>query len=491
MIMATHTTQLLVISTARAGLALGALLAGCAGSEGIGPGPSLGLDREDPDSDTDDRGTDGNSSGESSGDEPPVPGVCGDGKVDAGEDCDDGVHGACNADCTLVSSCGDALRNGAGEACDDGNASSDDGCLADCSIPESCEAIKDFDSSAPDGFYIVDPDGEGGEDDSEVFCDMSFFIAGWGESHSLPDAFGWTTAGADVAVDDVGGDPRPEIVILYVDDPAGDNHGYYRIGRELDEDGVPILDWSESRVIPGSFGLDTTGAGLALADVDLDGNTDLVVSYVGSGITGDDHGYYRIGWSLDQYGQVADGWSDAIEIPGNFGSTAAEAGTAVLDLDDDGAMDIISFHVREPFLGLGETTGHYQIGWGIDESGQASAWSDEILIPGAFAGAAAGITVVDAPVAGDSPAVAPSLLVFNVSGDRGFLRVGRRLDETGNPGGGWSDPVELDGSWSPGSQFGGVSAYDLGHDGSTDIVFFHVDTESLDDRGYYRWAHTL
>ena len=57
--------------------------------------------------------------------------ICGDGSVDAGEDCDDsGESKACNADCTTAA-CGDGKLNAAaGEACDDSGESKD--CNADC-----------------------------------------------------------------------------------------------------------------------------------------------------------------------------------------------------------------------------------------------------------------------------------------------------------------------------------------------------------------------
>ena len=59
------------------------------------------------------------SSGEESEESGP-PGVCGDGTVDAAEDCDDGEETAtCNADCTAAT-CGDGQVNAAaGEECDD------------------------------------------------------------------------------------------------------------------------------------------------------------------------------------------------------------------------------------------------------------------------------------------------------------------------------------------------------------------------------------
>jgi len=64
---------------------------------------------------------------------PPPPPGCGDGVVNATEECDDsGESETCNTDCT-TSACGDGVRNAtAGEQCDDGNTVAGDGCGASC-----------------------------------------------------------------------------------------------------------------------------------------------------------------------------------------------------------------------------------------------------------------------------------------------------------------------------------------------------------------------
>ncbi|HET6923144.1 MAG TPA: DUF4215 domain-containing protein [Anaeromyxobacteraceae bacterium] len=94
--------------------------------------------------------------------EPAVPlPVCGNGVLEAGEACDDGNASSadgCLATC-VVASCGDGFVQAGVEACDDGNASSADGCLATC-VVASCgdgfiragvEACDDGNALAGDG----------------------------------------------------------------------------------------------------------------------------------------------------------------------------------------------------------------------------------------------------------------------------------------------------------------------------------------------------
>jgi len=88
----------------------------------------------------DQKDSDGNGVGDvcqSGGGGPGQP-VCGNGKTEAGEQCDDGVLNsnttpdACRADCTNAG-CGDGVQD-TGEGCDDGNPFKDDGCEPTCAV---------------------------------------------------------------------------------------------------------------------------------------------------------------------------------------------------------------------------------------------------------------------------------------------------------------------------------------------------------------------
>jgi len=92
---------------------------------------------------------------------PPPPPVCGDGHLDAGEECDDGntYNGdGCSSTCCKENPppppppvCGDGHVD-AGEQCDDGNNYNGDGCSSTC----VCEA-----TSTPTSVPITDPVGPG------------------------------------------------------------------------------------------------------------------------------------------------------------------------------------------------------------------------------------------------------------------------------------------------------------------------------------------
>ncbi|MCB9568046.1 MAG: DUF4215 domain-containing protein [Myxococcales bacterium] len=97
-------------------------------------------------------------------------GVCGDGNVDVGEECDDGntdPGDGCDASCVIEPMdpvCGNGILED-GEACDDGNNVDDDGCQADCTEtpPGECgNGVQEWDEQCDDGNL---KNGDGCEDD--------------------------------------------------------------------------------------------------------------------------------------------------------------------------------------------------------------------------------------------------------------------------------------------------------------------------------------
>ncbi|MBL8943089.1 MAG: DUF4215 domain-containing protein [Myxococcales bacterium] len=111
------------------------------------------------DSSADSSSSAADSSGDTTSSTTSAAGVCGDGAVDDGEDCDDaGESAACDTDCTFAE-CGDTVTNTAAlEACDDGNEDTNDDCIACAAATcgdgfvwagnETCDDANDDDADA-------------------------------------------------------------------------------------------------------------------------------------------------------------------------------------------------------------------------------------------------------------------------------------------------------------------------------------------------------
>ena len=96
--------------------------------------------------------------------------------------------------------------------------------------------------------------------------------------------------------------------MFHIDHPGGGNTGFYRIGWDLDAAGIVTGGWTAPIPIPGWFGTENQGGGIAVADIRGNGRRDLVVFHIDHP-GGGNAGFYRIGWDLDLQGIVTGGWT--------------------------------------------------------------------------------------------------------------------------------------------------------------------------------------
>ena len=138
----------------------------------------------------------------------------------------------------------------------------------------------------------------------------------------MPDWFSWANEGAGIAVADVSGSGRPDLVVMMIDGvPGGANAGYYRIGWDLDEAGepsswgpAPHIDPDECWNIPDAFPHnETDGADIAVDDIDGNGAPDMVVFWINDR-SGTNEGWVRIGWDMSPSTGRATSWSQDVRV---------------------------------------------------------------------------------------------------------------------------------------------------------------------------------
>ena len=221
-------------------------------------------------------------------------------------------------------------------------------------------ALGDVNGSGRPDLVVFHLDNPGGDNHGYYRIGWNVDAAGnvssWSELKPIPGWFGWENQGAGIALHDVNGSGRLDLVVLHIDNPGGENHGYYRIGWDLDASGN-ARGWSDVKPIPGWFGAETQGAGIALADLNADQRPELVVVHIDNP-TGENRGYYRIGWNVDAAGNVGPRWGPVTPIAGWFGAEDQGAGATVADINDNGLADLVIFHVDNP---AGENHGYYRI----------------------------------------------------------------------------------------------------------------------------------
>jgi hypothetical protein len=164
-------------------------------------------------------------------------------------------------------------------------------------------------------------------------------------------------------VADIDADGRPDVVVLMVANPVGQNSGLYRVGRSLAADGT-VESWGPWIAVPDWYGWENQGADIAVAQIG--GQTTLVVLTVDNP-GGQNTGQYRLGTGLRSDGTVIR-WTPWVSVPDWWGWENQGGGVAVTELDGDGRPELIVFTIDNP---AGENAGKYTIGWGIEPSGHA------------------------------------------------------------------------------------------------------------------------
>ncbi|GAB3185099.1 hypothetical protein FHX75_11720 [Micromonospora palomenae] len=219
---------------------------------------------------------------------------------------------------------------------------------------------------------------------------------GWSGPYELPDPVSGDAAGLDVALADLDGDGRPELLVAYGVSRSGgtDNRVYYRVGWRLDESGVVTRGWTDS--LPTPQQLDRiTAVGVDVVDMTGDQTPDLVVFAAGT-LGGAPCARHLTGRAVNRRGRVVGGWTAPRAVVDEAAVADADgAGIAVADVTG----------TRRPDLVVARRTGAtvtYRAAFDLDPDGVPVTWSPAFTLTGAAdAGAARGCAVVLADLRAD------------------------------------------------------------------------------------------
>src|SRR5664279_5226312 len=167
---------------------------------------------------------------------------------------------------------------------------------------------------------------------------------GWGPWQPVPDWFSFENQGAGIAVADVTGNGRLDVVVLLVDNPPVQNQALYRVGADLDATGAVTGGWGPWQPVPDWFSWENQGAGIAVADVTGNGKPDVVVFAIDNPPT-QNQGLYRIGHDVDHDAATHE-WGTWLGVPNWFSWENQYAGIAVAALD--GASQLLVLMVDNP-----------------------------------------------------------------------------------------------------------------------------------------------
>jgi Domain of unknown function (DUF1929) len=172
---------------------------------------------------------------------------------------------------------------------------------------------------------------------------------GWTGWQQVPNWISWRDQAAAIAVADVSGDGKPDLVVFHIDDfhtdhPTLPNKGFYRVGAGLTPD-AQVAAWGDWMPVDW-FSWFNQGAGVALADLDRNGKLEIVIFQIDDP-PGENAGFYRVGWNLDAQGRVQDGWGPWVGIDGWKSFEDQGGGLALASFGGDRPKAVI-FHVDNP-----------------------------------------------------------------------------------------------------------------------------------------------
>ncbi|MFJ8579360.1 DUF3892 domain-containing protein [Micromonospora sp. NPDC093277] len=332
--------------------------------------------------------------------------------------------------------------------------------------PAAAEPVADVRWALPLGFLssMIAAHIDNGPTDNYIYHrvgrDIGFegeIRGGWSDPVLKPGWTGWENQGLGIAVADINGNGRPDIIVLWVDNPAGANTICYQIGWNLNPNGQPTDGWSDVFRLPAQVAPEVQGADLAIADLDGDGRPELILAYVTAGAT--PTMYYRVGWRLDGTGQVTQGWSESVPVQWKAGPVQG-VGVAVADLDNKQVPDLLLLTIEPSASG---NKAIYRIGRRLNPRGQVvGGWTPVKTVGGPPLPAAhqgAGVAVMD--VTGTNRADLVLFHLANPAGaNHGYYRVGWDLDHYGDAKS-WSADAEVTGWFGGEGQGAAVAVADL------------------------------
>src|SRR3954447_15623928 len=193
---------------------------------------------------------------------------------------------------------------------------------------------------------------------------------GWGGWTPIPDWFPFENQHGGVAVADLDHDGRPELIVFMIDNPAGTNQGWYRVGRKLDAGVAVTGGWSDWQQVPDWFCFENNAGSIAVADLGS-GTTDIVVYQIDNP-PGINQGFYKIGKNLDVNGAVQkDGWGFWTVLPGWFSFENAGGGVAVMNVA--GKHKLLTMFIDDP---IGQNAGLYRVLDLDPDPDTAGSWTD-------------------------------------------------------------------------------------------------------------------
>jgi hypothetical protein len=208
---------------------------------------------------------------------------------------------------------------------------------------------------------------------SALALTVAMVHAGPAQANEVPGV-GHEGQGADLVVLQLDGNARPDMIVVAYDNPPGANSFRYKVGLNLNAQGV-AAGWSNHIQVPG-LGHLGQGTGAAVADLDGNGRPELILMAYDNP-PGANAFRYTIGWNLNAQG-VATNWSSHAQV-GGVGHEGQGAAVVIGQLDANPRPDMIFIAYDNP---PGPNTLRYRVGMNVNAQGNATWAANHVQVDG-------------------------------------------------------------------------------------------------------------
>ena len=295
---------------------------------------------------------------------------------------------------------------------------------------------------------------------------------------------GHVNAGGGVAIGDIDGNGKPDMVLMGVDDPAGVNSFWYRILFDLDENGFSSRQ-SGVYSIP-AVGHDNSGGGVAISDLNKNGKPDLILLCADKPAKGPAGLCYRVVYDLNIDGSYTS--VSSIKSTPVMGDCYDGADIDICDINGNGILDLLLMTYDDPEE---MNNFRYQIAYDLSSFGNYQSLSPLYGISGVgHMGEGAGVAVGDIDRNGTLDIIFMALDAPEGSANRFVYRVLPDIDKYGASYSPLSDAFWLPTSLSPCQRGGGAGCclYDIDNNGFLDVVFVAINNDVLGRNNTWKYV---
>jgi hypothetical protein len=287
------------------------------------------------------------------------------------------------------------------------------------------------------------------------------------------------SAGAGIALTNLDEDPRPELILMTANNPGGSfqiDDFRYRVGYNIDAaTGLPtswLPSFSGYYTVPGITD-QTTGAGIAVTNLDADPRPDMILQSIWTPTDGRSKViFYKVAYNLQ-----ANGLPLSVGSRISHGSTDAGisgAGIAVTNLDDDPTPDMFIM-VYENFA---PDRFRYHVAYNLQPNGTSlSSGPHHYLTGPTHIATSAGATV--ASLDANSR---PELVLWAMDAPSGHdqfrWRIGYNVSSSGFTSDWRPSPYSSTPGFGHESQGSGFLIHDINGNGFKDVLLMYYDNPS-------------